>query len=129
MNCFNHRDQPAIGLCKSCAKALCEDCLVELPNGLACKGSCESRVNLLNRMIESNAKVMSAARHQVKSAGVFLVLLGLGFCIFSGWAYQEINVLLSSFFGFSGLAFLVLGIIRLSRKEAYPEIHNPSTSE
>ena len=66
MNCFNHRAVPAVGLCKSCGKALCGDCLTELANGLACKGKCESRVAMINRILDSNAKIVSAARHQTR---------------------------------------------------------------
>ena len=64
MNCFNHRDKPAIGLCKSCGKALCEDCLTEVPNGLACKGSCEDRVN----MIEPRHRVRFPSNERAASA-------------------------------------------------------------
>ena len=44
MNCFNHRDTTAVGVCKACGKALCSDCLAEVEGGLACKDNCESKV-------------------------------------------------------------------------------------
>ena len=37
MNCFNHPDVPAIGLCKYCQKGLCKDCVVDLGYGIACE--------------------------------------------------------------------------------------------
>jgi hypothetical protein len=121
MNCFNHRDVAAIGLCKSCGKALCGDCLAELPNGIACKGSCESRVEMIDRMIDSNAQVRSAARHQVKSTGLFSIIIGVGFCVFAVWSYQKFDTFIPYLNGFIGLSSLILGILRLSRKEEYPK--------
>ena len=92
MNCFNHPAVPAVGLCKSCGKALCRDCVTELVNGLACKGKCESRVNMLNRMVDSSAKrldasakIVSGARQQMRSVGLFCLLMGIGFDVFAVW--------------------------------------------
>lgn len=122
MNCFNHRDKPAIGLCKACGKAVCGDCLAELPNGIACKGSCENRVNLINRIIDRNSKIMMAARRQVRYSGLFNMLLGIGFLIFAVWAYVQLeHIFLPYFFGFLGILFFVAGILTLSRKEQYPK--------
>jgi hypothetical protein len=120
MNCFNHRDVQAIGLCKSCAKALCADCLTELPNGLACKGTCESRVNMINRILDSNSQVMSAARHQIKSTGIISLIIGAGFLIFAVWSYHEMDSFLPYFLGLTGVATLATGVLRLSKKQAYP---------
>ncbi len=79
MNCFNHRDKPAIGLCKSCGKGLCGDCLTELPNGLACKGSCEKRVDALNRIADSDAETKIAARRRLWVIGVRSFFVGICF--------------------------------------------------
>lgn len=40
MHCFSHRDVSAIGLCKSCFKAVCSQCVQELKEGLACSEDC-----------------------------------------------------------------------------------------
>jgi hypothetical protein len=77
MNFFNHRDKPAIGVCKSCGKGLCEDCLTELSNGIACKGSCEKQVNLLNRVTDSDAEIKSEARLRLYDTGVRSFFLGI----------------------------------------------------
>jgi len=121
MNCFNHRDKPAIGLCKACAKALCEDCVAELNNGLACKNACEDRVNMINRMLDSNSQVMGAARSQVKTSGVISLVLGVGCCIFAIWSYQEMDSFLPYFLGLLGISCLVTGFLRLSKKQEYPK--------
>ena len=106
MNCFNHRAVPAVGLCKSCGRALCGDCLAELTNGLASKNACESRVNMLNRLLDSRAQVMSAARHQTRSSGFVSLLLGIGSLIFAVWAYQEMDGFLPYFLALLGVACL-----------------------
>ena len=128
MNCFNHRAVPAVGLCKSCGKALCGDCLTELPNGLACKGKCESRVTMINRMVDSSAKrldasakILSAARQQMRSVGLFCLLMGIGFDVFAVWAYFETAGFLPYFIGLAGAFMSVLGLALLRRKERFPQ--------
>ena len=81
MNCFNHPEKPAIGVCKSCYKGLCAECVAPLPNGLACRDTCEARVTLMNQMIDNNQKVLAAAgllaapiEHEV--SGAFLTPIG-----------------------------------------------------
>ena len=74
MDCFNHPDRSAVGVCKSCGRGLCHDCAVDSPNGLSCKG-CEARVRLMNKIIDNNAKVMSVARRHsdCQSCGAYSV--------------------------------------------------------
>jgi hypothetical protein len=123
MNCFNHRDKPAIGLCKSCGKALCADCFHELPNGLSCKGSCEDRVNMINRLIDKITQTLAARERLLRQYGLLMVLVGIGFIIFV-IAYSSVfaNVpQIPYFFVFIGGVFVVFGILILRRKEQYPK--------
>jgi hypothetical protein len=121
MNCYNHKGVPAIGLCKSCGKALCENCIAELTNGLACKGKCESRVEMINRMLDMNPQIINAARHQVKTAGVSGLVVGIGFLAFALWSYQEFHsTFMPYFLGLIGIASLVTSGLRLSRRQEYP---------
>ena len=122
MNCFNHRDRPAVGLCKSCGKALCGDCITELPNGVACKDSCEDRVSLINHIIDRNSQVLAAARRQVQRSSFFIMLIGAGLLILSIFALiQSERSFFSSFVGFMGFVIFVGGILRLSQKSPFPE--------
>jgi hypothetical protein len=139
MNCFNHRDRPAIGLCKACGKGLCGDCLTELPNGLACKGSCEKRADLLNCITESDAETKIAARHRLFDVGVWNFFLGINFVFAIGAyivaAYLEKDYPLIAFRVFSivlvvcsavwilvGITQLLTGIFRLRRRTRNPQI-------
>ena len=74
MHCYIHQSNPAVGLCKTCFKALCPDCGIDVGNGLACRGECEQRVNELNQMWERSAKIYGVGRFKsnVPSTGVLL---------------------------------------------------------
>jgi len=119
MNCFNHPDKSAVGICKSCCKGLCADCLTALPDGLACRNACESRVALINQIIDNNQKVISAANVQVRSSGLFILLLGLMFCLFGFLPLLISGNTGTLFLGIIGLFFATYGIIRMTKKSQY----------
>lgn len=86
MNCFYHRESPAVGTCRSCARGLCAECAAEYPQGLACRGRCETDVEEVIDLIRRN---LAASRVIAKQApgnrvaflviGAFIVLFGLLF--------------------------------------------------
>lgn len=122
MNCFNHPDQPAIGLCKSCGKALCRECITEVPDGLACKNQCEERVILINRIIDSNKQALTAANSLIRSGSFFMIVSGLIFCAFGFLPYFLSGQKGTLFLGVIGIVFLASGLFRLRSKAKYPEI-------
>ncbi len=124
MNCFNHRDVPAVGLCKSCLKGLCPDCAVEIVNGLACKGACEERASRINRAMDNNSEVINVARRQSQSSGKLSVLFGIALSVFAVWAVFEFSARSSLPYLFGTLAAmsLITGLLRLSRSQQYPTI-------
>ncbi len=113
MNCFNHPDQPALGLCKSCGRGLCRSCLTEVPDGLACKNRCEARVNLINSIIDNNKKTLAAANVQIRSSTLFLIVMGVLFCVFGFLPLVISGEKGTIFIGVMGLVFLVTGLLRL----------------
>lgn len=105
MQCFNHIEKPAIGICKECAKGLCKDCMSDLGHGLACKNQHEEQVEAVHLLIEKNKKLHNA-RIEVDAtvtAKAFYalplsyLLLGL---IFTGFGYFKEGEL-------TGLPFMV----------------------
>ena len=48
MNCFNHPDVPAVGMCKYCQKGLCKTCAFDSGHGIACKNH-RDEVEVLNQ--------------------------------------------------------------------------------
>ena len=119
MNCFRHRKIPAIGIRRSCGKGLCEECVAEVPNGIACKNSCESRVVFINQMLDSNQRVMVVSNSSIRSHAVLTLAMGLIFLGCAIWAYFAEISLLAGFLGIFSLVLLIYGISRL-RARLYP---------
>jgi hypothetical protein len=84
MNCFRHQDSSAVGLCKTCFKAVCPECAADVGNGLACKNSCEEKVLQQNAMHDRALKIygLGKDRSRIPSTGViawFLMAFGMWF--------------------------------------------------
>lgn len=123
MNCFNHGDRPAVGICKSCGKGLCRECLTELRRGLACKGACESRAELIDQMIDNNIRMVSAARLQVRIGALSSILLGAGLLFLAWWGQREFEeVFMVAMFALPGIVLVFFGLMKLSRRAQYPSI-------
>ena len=46
MKCYNHHDRDAFGVCKTCGKGLCLECLKEENGVILCKkGKCASKLS------------------------------------------------------------------------------------
>jgi hypothetical protein len=65
MNCYQHNDNPAIGICKSCQKAVCTVCAIDTGRGIACSESCAEEVKALGELVERNM------RRQVRTSMTF----------------------------------------------------------
>lgn len=77
MNCYSHPAVPATGLCKTCFKALCPECSVDVGNGLACRGECEEKVRELNEMSERSARIYGIGRHKSRIPATGVLLWGI----------------------------------------------------
>ena len=116
MNCFNHPDRPAVGLCKSCCKGLCADCAATLPNGLACRSACEERVTLINRIVDNNEKIIASANTQIRSSGLLILLIGAALCVGAFLMYLRSGEVEDLIVGVPGIVFVAYGVIRLMRR-------------
>jgi len=126
MDCFNHPDRSAVGICKSCGPGLCRDCAVDSPDGLSCK-RCESRVRLMNQIIDNNARVLSVARYQTRIGASLMILIGIVMLVVALWSqFRSRDVLVVILFGILGIFVIVDGFRRLGPKAQYPRIDNPS---
>ena len=76
MNCHNHPDRSAVGICKACYKGLCSECATDLGLGLSCKGDHEKYVNNINMVIEKNVKVYSEAGKNSFIGPAFTIFMG-----------------------------------------------------
>jgi len=104
MNCFYHSDREAIGTCKACSKGLCEECAVDLGQGLACGGRHEVLVADYNNLIEKNIKIYSGSSGNTLIVPSFLLAFGLILV----WGGLKTNDGFTSFSFILGLASVVL---------------------
>ncbi len=113
MICFRHEAQSALGICKSCGRGLCRACAVELPNGLSCRGTCEERVALLNRIVDRSASSVAAVDAQVRAHAVLSVVFGLLLLGLGVWVYRAVLPILGGFILAFAAIMELYGIARL----------------
>lgn len=92
MNCYKHSHNSAVGICKTCFKAVCPECAADVGNGLACKNSCEEKVLELNEMWERSARIYGVGKNKsrIPSTGVLLwLLLSLAMWVTVGIGYYH----------------------------------------
>ena len=77
MKCFNHSEIDAVGVCKSCGRALCHDCIAEVGLSCSCKERCEAVVASLNDVTERNKTVYQKSSAIYRWFGIFSLMLGI----------------------------------------------------
>jgi hypothetical protein len=111
MHCYQHREHEAVGLCKHCSKAVCETCLIDTLNGLACSDYCAGEVKALFQITERAKRIYRIGKkRQLPSRGanvcyaIGLVLFVDGvYPAFTGGHFSWIEALIGSGIFFSGL--------------------------
>ena len=104
MNCFHHQDHAAIGICKSCMKGVCSECAAEVGKSLACKGSCENEVKLINEIQANQPNIQKYGNAVRILAPIFLAAYGLYITVF--WSGVINN---QKDFGLVGMGLVSLG--------------------
>lgn len=122
MNCYVHHEKSAVGLCKSCGRGLCPECVVEVGESLSCSGRCEDKVHTLNMMVEKNAQLVSTSNQALRSAARFSMIMGGALLAFGIWQYSKGLGFLPYFLMVLGLIFLANGVLRSRRSAQYPII-------
>ncbi len=102
MNCTNHPDREATGMCAYCGKPFCAECLVEVKGRMYCKddlgnvldeakqsaNNAQPTINITNSNessnVNTNANINGFAGAPRKSRSVALILCILGFFGISG---------------------------------------------
>jgi hypothetical protein len=114
MQCFQHQDKAAVGLCKACHKAVCSSCARDTGRGLACSEICLAEVNATNEILDKSKQIYNIGnKSKLPTTGIlfyfffalvclgvglyplnydkspewFLVLMGSGFLVFGTMAY------------------------------------------
>lgn len=109
MMCYNHRHKNSVGMCKHCARGLCEDCISPALESLACKNRCEDQVRSLDHFV--NKTILS--RYNATFVGSILVgvlMVVLGFFVSSNeypsGPYDMIFWILAGVFFLNALRYL-----------------------
>lgn len=109
MNCFRHAPAAAVGICKSCQRGVCPECLTDVGDGLACRGPCEAKVQSLNAMLNRSPLAYSTAGSGYRIVGglmgVFAIpglISGVGAVSTKGWLNSSL---------FMGLVFAIFGVM------------------
>lgn len=112
MQCFNHTDSAAVGICKYCMKAVCRDCFVLVGPAVSCKGDCETKVRSINSVQEKQLRLVNVALFVQKLLSILAVLYGI-YMVFS-WSGFDDYPLDRGLVGV-GIAFIVFGVLVLRR--------------
>lgn len=106
MECFQHQNVNAVGVCKSCHKAVCHDCAIEIPNGLTCSQECADRIGEINEMNERALKIYGIGKHKSKipATGVIIWFL-LASALWVSFLYPYIK---KGYFDLGTLAIAVI---------------------
>ncbi len=122
MECFYHSGINAVGICKSCQRALCRDCAAEQDKGIACQGRCEEDVRQLVALVRDSIRyqpttqsIIARTRQTRVIASVFYILMGAAFI---GWGLSRPFLHMVSLLG--GL-FVLYGLFLLTRLPKSPQ--------
>jgi hypothetical protein len=64
MQCFEHNGIDAVGICKTCNKAVCMACAISFPKGLACSPECETDAKDLIEMNERGKRIYGVGQYK-----------------------------------------------------------------
>ena len=100
MNCYYHPNQPAIGICKHCQRGLCNACVTDVDDCLACKDRHEEQVHAANVLATRNLLQAQRLGSSYLRNAIFYFLSGV---LFAGFGIYQ--------FRFAGLQALFLMFI------------------
>ncbi|HNQ73210.1 MAG TPA: hypothetical protein PKN95_06350 [Verrucomicrobiota bacterium] len=81
MKCFYHQEVDAAGLCKSCGRGLCRECIAEVGLSCSCRNRCEADVATLNDLVERGRTAYQKTSATYFQSGWFILLLGIPFLV------------------------------------------------
>jgi len=105
MNCYYHPNQSAIGICKHCQRGLCNDCVAEVDDSLACKDRHEEQVHALETLTARNLLQAKRVGSVYRRNAIFYSLVGV---LFAGFGLLQIRWL-----GWQGIFLMAIGLFLL----------------
>lgn len=79
MNCYYHQDTVAVGICRSCGRALCVASITDINGLIACKDHCEKQVEYINKALPRKYNYLLS------------MLLSAGFLLYGLYALNQNN--------------------------------------
>ncbi len=105
MNCYNHFEVAALGICKHCSKGVCIECLTDTGDGIACSTYCVEEINEVNKLVNHNKKAVRKQPVQWIGSGIFYIVLGIIFLLTTFFYLKRLDPFLISM----GVIFIVYG--------------------
>ena len=110
MQCFNHHESAAVGMCKHCCKGLCPACATDLGYGLACHEVHEEQVTSTHAMVTKAARLQSVNRSNKYLGPAFFIVLG---SLFGAWGFVTEHGVTNFVFAM-GAVFFLYGVFLFS---------------
>ena len=111
MRCYEHRDEDAIGVCKSCGKAACPDCSEDTGQGVGCSPDCAAEIQDSFRLRERLRQSYGIGYPQPVPASVFMYglfgLILLLVAIYLSYSRQNVDYLT---FAMAAVFFVMSGV-------------------
>lgn len=123
MNCYQHHDQAAVGICKICNKAVCPTCATDTGRGLACCDVCAKEVEAQNMVIDKSKQIYGIGSHSKwPASGIlmyfFFSLMFTGFGLYPWFIVGEPEwfslIMGVGFFAFGLLVYFRTRSLRLN---------------
>ena len=84
MHCFNHKEIFAIGTCRSCNKALCENCFNFIIGCLCCKDlNCQKNIEIISELTNISCKIYMIGEYKNKKINIHFKQIN--------WRRRELN--------------------------------------
>ena len=110
MKCFNHPGTDAVGVCKSCGRGLCRECVAEVGLSCSCKGECEGVVAAMNELVERGRIAYQKSSAMQMRSGILVILLGGLFLFFGIASFSGERSIWNYFLLGTGVLFTILGL-------------------
>lgn len=119
MNCYNHPEKVAVGLCHACYKAACYDCATDRYMFSCNKTECiEISSNIIN-ILKNSPKNIGASNKIIQDANIlgliiamFLMTIGVTFCLSDEYTFGLTFIA----FGSALTALKILNMVSKKRK-------------
>lgn len=114
MHCYGHQDHEAIGICKTCQKAVCATCAKDTGRGIACSDVCVKEISEVNQIIDRSKQIYSIGTGSNSKLPATGIMFNLFFAaVFGGFGLfpltQNRNV--EWFLLIMGIGFFLFGVM------------------